>query len=369
MQVVRTLGACIPLLLTVFLLNACQPQSKVPPMTADEAARMAPITSRLTTRCAGRYLIDVPEIFVLSPVHLNTVEKVEVSIQPMTKSAFEMKLRYRRMELEAERNIYHQRNPTLERVVELADGVGLLFNRAESTSSNYFRVWELQTYRDGFAIEMLSRHVDGKYASDPKDPGPTTTNERFDHLLKMLARTRPRADNEIPTEQGLCIANGFISGPPTNEEETRTSYTVKGAEDGSFGFEYMSTIGPEKTTLLDRRAAVEPRLKAAGGRMIRIERRSVNGLTLDEMLVMALHEQTKKERFMFKAEMNSLTGNATQPLFVLGLSSGNGIARLPESLDEMASRQLIEKPIFSEAETLAIWDLILPTLRKRPGAF
>lgn len=349
-------------------LAACQPKKAIS-MTPEESARIAPITAKLATRCVGRYLIDVPTIFEISPVQHTQVEKVQINIVPTTKAAFELLLKGRRAELEAERNVYDRSAPTLKEVVRLEDGAGLAFNRADSTSTNLLRVWELRAYRDGFSIDMRRPHRDGSYSNDQTNPGPTDTKERLEHLIKLYSRTRPRLDSEIPIEQGLCVANGFIAGPPTDEEEAITSFVVKGAEDGQTSFEYFSTIGPEKSTLLGRRAGMEEALAARKGRLVRAGKRETNhGLSLEEWLEFKPHENTGKDMYWFIAEMNSLTGSARAPMFRMDFGSGNGIPRLPESLDATASRPTIEKPIFSEAESLAIWDAMLPTLRMRPGA-
>ena len=67
-------------------------QPKAIPMTPEEAQRVEALTANMTTRCMGRYLVDMPERFVLNPVSTTQIEGVKVAVQPMLKQHFEMAL-------------------------------------------------------------------------------------------------------------------------------------------------------------------------------------------------------------------------------------------------------------------------------------
>lgn len=218
---------------------------------------------------------------------------------------------------------------------------------------------------------MSIEAVDASFWGDGPQyfPLKTTTPEKLDHLLKLFARTRPRDDLEVPTAQGACFANGFVAGPPTDQEKIELTYTVRGEEDGQFIFYVMSGLGAESDTLLDRLPAIRADLQESKGRMLRSSRVKVNGLEIDEVLRSRPHEQTKIDTYAFAAEMNSKQGTAQAPFFGIDFGSGYGRSRLPESLDAMASRPPLQKAIFNEAESIAVWDAALQTLRKRPGAF
>ncbi|WP_434516415.1 hypothetical protein AB6Q56_07320 [Dechloromonas sp. ARDL1] len=70
--------------MAALLMTACSPSFKVPEMTPEETSRLEALTQRMTTRCVGRYLIDLPEDFVLNPANPVTVEGIPIKVTPMT---------------------------------------------------------------------------------------------------------------------------------------------------------------------------------------------------------------------------------------------------------------------------------------------
>jgi hypothetical protein len=116
---------------------------------------------------------------------------------------------------------------------------------------------------------------------------------------------------------------------------------------------------------------MKKRQAARNGRLIRSGVRASEGLgqEFEEWLEMLPRRESGTTTFNFISEMNSRIGRAKAPLVRVAMHAGRPIARPEESLDAEASRPPITKPIFSEAEMLALWDAVLPTLRKRPGAF
>jgi Tle cognate immunity protein 4 C-terminal domain/Tle cognate immunity protein 4 N-terminal domain len=348
-------------------LSACQPELKTMKLSTEESQRVTQLTAQLVPRCIGRYMVDLPAVFVLSPVGKARIEETEIKIEPMSRSAFDQMVLTRHESLKNERT-YGGNENTLKSATVLPENQGMVFDRAKTPSSNYFRVIELRAWRAGFSIEMLVDAVDGAHSRDRLDPGPTTTPQKNAELLRLLDRTRGRADSEIPIESGVCFGNGFVRGPATPLEWLQINYQLKDAEDGYFGFASLSDVGPEKTSLLDRGKSIEIELAESKGRTIRKGSRQTNGLAYEEWL-----SQRQSDRstawYRLLLEMNSKQGSAMAPLFRLDFNVGIGHPRLQESLDQSASRKPIEKPVFSEAETVAIWDTVTPSLRARPNGF
>jgi hypothetical protein len=360
-----SLALCAAALL---VLPACEP--KLPAMTPEETERMTPLLSKMVTRCVGRYLLDVPEALELNPVMWVKIEDVDFKTARMSRTVFDVTVEQRQKWL-AEQTLYGKPTRTLNATLPLLGGAGVVFDRAKSGASNYYREFELRGYRDGVAFEMTVGHVNGNL--DDRDPDPTdnTGPTQLAKLLELWARISARRDDQMATGQGLCIPNGFISGAPTDQEELMTYYSVKSADNGQIDFEQFSTIGPEKETLLGRSSEMKKRQAARNGRLIRSGVRASEGLgqEFEEWLEMLPRRESGTTTFNFISEMNSRIGRAKAPLVRVAMHAGRPIARPEESLDAEASRPPITKPIFSEAEMLALWDAVLPTLRKRPGAF
>ena len=68
------------LTLTLFaaLLVACSPQTT--PMTPEEAKRVEALTAKMTTRCVGRFLLDLPAEFVLNSQSSTEIDGVKIEI-------------------------------------------------------------------------------------------------------------------------------------------------------------------------------------------------------------------------------------------------------------------------------------------------
>jgi len=76
---IRRLRRLRALALLSLALAACQPET--PKMTPEESQRIEALTSRMTPRCVGRYLIDLPDDFELNPIHTTRLEGVEIAIK------------------------------------------------------------------------------------------------------------------------------------------------------------------------------------------------------------------------------------------------------------------------------------------------
>lgn len=371
------------LVLAAFLA-ACQP--KAIPMTPEETQRMETLTANMTTRCVGRYLIDMPSSFVLNSESNTEIEGIKIAMRPMDKRLFEMTLAGREAELKR-MHMAGKPNRLFLKRVETAPviALGKVFNRAEESGAAEFgRTLELLAWRDGYEVRMSINSTDGtdipfdtsvvgtpfeasgrRIWSEYKDRNDTP--EKLAHLLKVYERVSGRKDTEIPTEQGVCFANGFVKGPPTDEEVLFIRHDLENAPDVGSTFHSLSNI-TEDTELLDRSAAIEADLKERSGRTLRKGKSSAQIPGAQEWLM------TKKSRDSglmqaMTLEANSKIGSAATPVVIFGLNAGGGYRTQPKSNEEAATRPPLTKNTFSEAEAMSIWDKVSATLRPRPGAF
>lgn len=338
---------------------------------------MQTLTQNMTTRCVGRYLIDMPEDIVLNSLGGEEIEEVTIDIKPMEETTFMSMLANRKLELENETIDGQPKVHTLKDAKPIDGTNGLVFDRAESTGSNVLRVLELLAWRNGYFIKMTINGRDMSFSKGlgAHDTRKTTTPEKLAHLLDVFHRTKGRADDEIPTAQGVCIRNGFVSGPPTEQEEVTTIYHLKTVDDVYFTVRTVSLFA-EKNSLLDRDKDLAPVIAANGGRVLRKGHREVNGMKgqdyQQEYLYSILADpDTDRVRVMtyaFVFEANSRIGSAKTPIVTINFYNGTRKPERERRYDEEFP-PLIKKATLSEAEAVALWDTVIPTVRPRPGAF
>lgn len=331
---------------------------------------MKTLTSDLVPRCIGRYLVDLPRQFIVNPVARAQIEDVVVIIEPMERAKFDQRLRERAQILRKE-NVSGEATASLAETRLLPDGQGAVFNRSKSREVAGDRTFELHGWKNGYAIHMELNAFDRGLDKQTPDWDTRQTNiaEKLAHLLNVFQRTSGRADHEIPTGPGVCIRYGFIQGAATDQEWIDLNYYLSTAEDVSFTFHYLSDIGPQSTTLLQREGAIQEGLSRINGRSLRKGQHEFNGLMVQEWLMDHGSSEGGAKMFHHTAELNSRAGNASEPLLVMDLDTGTRPPRPERSLEEVAKTEPIEKATLGEAESIALWDAVLPTLRRRPNGF
>ena len=346
-------------------------------MTPQDTQTIDTLTTRMTTRCIGHYLIDLPDDFVVNPIHTTKLEGVDIQIEPMQRQQFEKAFVARRAELEAAMLPGRDRNrPLLRRMIALPDGTdGMLFDRAENpySSDRLGRTLELIAWRNGFRIVATINATDTTFPENANDSIAkqlkTDVPEKLAHLLNVYERVRGRADLEVPTEQGVCFANGFLRGEPNDEEKSQVDlyYHLSTKKDVYFSFYNLSGTGSEEDTLLDRGPAIEKHLKERNGQTLRKGKRESHGLKFEEWLSSVESETSTGMMFHdMTLEMNSKTVSAMTPLFIVDLDSGVEYPGPALSLEEAAVHKPLTKATFNAAQTIALWDKVTATLRPRP---
>jgi hypothetical protein len=359
-----------PVLLAITLAG-CSPE--VNKMTPEESQHIEQLTTHMTPRCVGRYLINLPDSFVLNSVSHTEIEGVTITVKSMQEDLFEHVLTKREAELRSMHMDGEPNKPFLKRIENTPSiELGKVFNRAEATgSAGIGRVLELWGWRKGYrlVLEIKATDYPGAGFHEPDDP-PDDTPKKLAQLLNVYERLRGRADTEIPKEPGVCFANGFVSGPPTDAEWIDMNHHLSTARDVYSRFISMSHIGPEENTLLQRGPDIETALKQAHGLTLRKGEREANGLKFEEWLSQRESETYPGLTIYFLTmEMNSAYGDAAKPLVTFDLSSGVEKPGPQLSLEETATQKPIIAATLSAAESIALWDKVTATLRPRPGAF
>jgi len=334
-------------------------------MTEQEAQRVNEWVSKTTTFCVGRMMLDLPHAFVLNSELRSKIDDVRINITPQDRALFNLNLERRRQEL-SNSTLLGSTQKSLKDVISLPEGDGVVFDRSRNMDSNVLRTHELWVWKNGFSISMQADARDMSF-SDRPDGRPTDTAEVLSNLLKLAARVRGRQPHEVPTEAGACITNGFVSGPASEHETVPLAFHLDGSRDVYFKF-VSETDLQESDSLLERSAKVEREMKASGTTTVRKGARTIHGQAWEEWLFKGPTPE-RVDGTMFTAIANEKIGSPQTPYVSFDLFNGFAIPHPPLSLEESARWPKLEKATLSEAEAVAIWDAVVPTLRKRPGAF
>jgi hypothetical protein len=356
--------------LCLMALVACQP--KPTPMTPQETQHFEKLTSQMSTRCVGRYLVDMPEAFVLNSEAQAEIEGVKVDVRPMTRGMFEQAFQGRRKKLESMLQL-GETWPHLRKTLPVPNSsLGAVFDRAESDGAGRLgRTLELMAWSNGFQLKGSIDATDTTFPEDANDSIAkqlkTDVAEKLAKLLSVYDRVRGRSNQEIPAEAGFCIANGFVKGPANEDEEAYVPFHLDGAPDVYFHFSVNKDDGKEQQSLLQRMGQVEREMKASGTQTVRKGKRQIHALDYEEWLMKGPTAYDVPGT-MFTFVGNETQRGATHPFIRLELFNGFRIPAPELTSEESAQLKKLERATLSEAEAVAVWDKVTGTFRPRPGA-
>lgn len=370
----------IGLFCSLALLTACDPM--VISSNVKENPTVQP-SQELVTRCIGRYLIDLPRDIILMPLGGQTIDEVQISVTPATEDEYTKGLARRTAELKAavvsRKGVQY---PALRSTVPLpAATSGVLFDRAklQGVAGRMARVMEVFAWRDGYLLKAEIAAVDTSFLEEKDNETlhahvKTDVTEKTRQIIDVVLRTRGRTDNEIPSQQGICIVNGFVLGPPTARESVGAIYRFANI-DNFFMRVASSSLSPGKDTVLERIENIRPIVERSKGRVFKKARHDVAGMNgYEAAYSMLTDDDAVKGRVMvdrFVFELNSAEGSAHKPRLTVEMVNGQSIADDLENDDGEPGGiavPLKNAPLSTSAAE-ATWDRIIKTIRVRPNAF
>ena len=346
-------------------LMSCQSEQK--PMTEQEAQRVKQFTAQMSPRCVGRYIVDVPKAFVLNEESAAQVDGVTITIEPRSKGQFEIEFEARTKYLQTRMLPGRDKNrPHLKTTHQLPGGaLGSVFDRSESeaSTSRLGRTLELLAWRDGFAIKAEIKATDISFPEDATDPGQLRTNveAKLATLLGVYSRLRGRSQDELPSQPGLCIVNGFVAGPATDTEAVQTAFHLEGTPDVYFNL-FTQTEVKESTTMLERSGGIESKMAGAGIKTVRKGWRRIHEHAYEEWLVRG-PTVDRVPGHEFTLHGNEKDGGADKPMLDLSLYNGYRIPAAERTPEQSAQLVDLTKASLSEAEAVGIWDAVTATVR------
>ncbi|WP_228937306.1 T6SS immunity protein Tli4 family protein [Paraburkholderia saeva] len=327
---------------------------------------MNELTANLKTRCVGRYLVDMPEGMYVSGYA--KIQGVDIETKAMSGDAYQREIEKREAELKATRS---------------ALGYQFLYQDGEAwgKGTRYFvhlgnpadpsdaaRVIEAYKWDHNYQIRLTieaSDYTHSVFKDEPSIKQMTVKNnvpEKTRLVFGLLEKVRGRADDEIPTEPGLCFYGGFLPAKAGSEEEVSTQYVLNDRKDIRFNIESTPDLR-DSTTLLQHADSPEARaaLKAMDAKVIRKGTVELAGMKAEEWLFEGLKPgDGRGDSFSLRA--NEITSSPSSPFLSMDLTTGGQV----QIQDQYVK---LDRASLTTGEAVALWDAVSRTLRPRPNGY
>ncbi|CAG4885599.1 T6SS immunity protein Tli4 family protein [Paraburkholderia saeva] len=352
--------------LTVCMLVALAACENEPaPLTQQEKQTVNELTTNLKTRCVGRYLVDMPEGMYVSGYA--KIQGVDIETKAMSGDAYQREIAKREAELKATKSIHGYQLVYASGEVR-GTGTRYFIHLGSAVADAASRVIEAYKWDRGYRIKLTIEGSDFTNPDQTNDPivkQLTVKNdvpEKTSLVFGLLEKVRGRADDEIPTEPGLCFYGGFLPAKAGSEEEVSEQYALKGHDDINFAFETTPDLR-ENTTLLQRTDSLEVReqLKAADGVLIRKGSVDLSGLRAEEWLIEGRRPGDGRGN-SFSLVVNEITSSPSSPFLSMDLTTGGQV----QIQDQYVK---LDRASLTTGEAVALWDAVSRTLRPRPNGY
>ena len=200
----------------------------------------------------------------------------------------------------------------------------------------YFKLDNNDAYivRSYFYIPAKNGKAPANWKAQEKEAINTIEKKFRQEILNGL---KTRQEFEVPNKHGICLIGGFIADDGKKPFEVHSTVEFAKQHDMSLEIMHGDVLKAGEATLLQRKVDPEKGLLVkALTRTIRQGKRTINGMSGEEKLV-----KWGGNKYMFFWERD---GGDPRIMMQFGAERKDGTKR-------------------SEAEVLAIWDTVLPTLK------
>ena len=199
-----------------------------------------------------------------------------------------------------------------------------------------------------FKLDNDDAYIVRSYFRIPSDHGKAPANwkiqekEAINTMEKkfrqeILSGLKTRQEFEVPNKHGICLIGGFIADDGKKPFEVHSTVEFAKQHDMSLEIMHGDVLKAGEPTLLQRKVNLgKSAMVKALTRTIRQGKRTINGMSGEEKLV-----KWGGNKYMFFWERD---GGDPRIMMQFGAEKKDGTKR-------------------SEAEVLAIWDTVLPTLK------
>ena len=333
---------------------------------------MTELTSKMQTHCVGRYLIDMP----VDTISFDSakLQGVDVKVEPMSQQVFLDDMHKREVELKAMKHIHGYQFMYGDREYGFLDtsteklrkeGIWHFIHLTDEYSGDMGRTIEAYKWSNGYRVKLQIETWDYtrsnlKDTSRGKEMG-NRVPQKLSQVLQFASAFRGRAEDEMPSEPGVCLVGGFIKGAASDEERIETVFWLNGTT-SDIRLELTTDSGlREADTLLQRSDQADEILKSRKGSTIRKGQVDLPGIPQAEEWLMSGTTDAHIPGQHFGLEATSKTSSAKTPMVMLDMDTGVFREDVPE-----ANRT---KTSLTEGEAVGLWDAVSRTLRPRPNGF
>jgi len=200
----------------------------------------------------------------------------------------------------------------------------------------YFKLDNDDAYivRSFFYIPADNKKAPANWKAQEKE-AINTLEKKF--RQEILSGLKTRQEFEVPNKHGICLISGFIADDGKKPFEVHSTVEFDKQHDMSLEIMHGDVLEAGEPTLLQRKVNLgKGAMVKALTRTIRQGKRTINGMSGEEKLV-----KWGGNKYMFFWERD---GGDPRIMMQFGTEKKDGTKR-------------------SEAEVLAIWDTVLPTLK------
>ncbi|QUG75511.1 hypothetical protein GKQ23_11150 [Erwinia sp. E602] len=336
-----------------------------PPALTDKEKRMvATLFATTKAQCVGRYVFEVPASFENTLTDRAQINEVNISSQRLYPPAFEQRIELREQALQHGHTVRTVDRPFLKQVYRLSENAVIFDRNRNESEAGYGRVLEGHLYVDGVAF-ILTQEIndlsDPKYQEDKESliragvsiGSLNTKPAKLAELKDVMSRLSGRKNDDIPTQPGTCISEGFIRDGNGKPKEDIT-FVYPHSPVFSFVVWSNNTL-KESTNMLERNGEIQSYLNQVNARTLRKGKTQIAGFDTSEWLATAPSEKSPDNasaQLLFTAVANEKTADFRHP-----------------NLDMTLSNHALPPPAYSDAELVEIWDRITRSFRLRSNAF
>ncbi len=313
----------------------------MPDAVAADAALASPPAKRVA--CVGRFMIDLPAgAEVLGLNQLYAYGDIISERTALDAKGFEALMLKREKVVQGEKIDYYKYAET-RRIGSAGDWI---FVSEKDVFGETVRRLEIHAWRNGIHFSL---------APTSERPLNDALNRITDLILSKL---RYRAPNEIPTDPGLCIEDGFIAsnGSPDHGERVQLSLKFAKWPELSLSIDSQMVYKPEPSLIERVDAAPIPGIFKnlfMGIKNVRKGQHDVGPISGEEYLSMVPTEADYKLH-QFRWESHFVVNDPYKPMVSIELATG----RNPAGMNK--------RPTINEKDAIQLFDAVVNSLRLRP---
>ena len=336
----------------------------VAPLAEKEKQMTDKLFEQTKPQCLGRYLFDVPVTFNNADVGQIKINKMRITSKRLYPPAFAQRIRLREQELKNSPTVDPEDQPFLKQVYRINDNTVIFDHNINGSVPGFGRILEGHLYSNGtaFIITTQIRDLsDPKYKKDKEDYLNSGTAEnalntkpkKLAEMQSLLSRLKGRKDEEVPTQPGVCIPEGFITDTNTISKDDIT--LIYKPVDFEIIVNSNNTLGKDNT-LLERGNEINAALIRVGAHTLKKGTVKLPGIDAEEWLMKGKQdiyhpEEKRVPYYTFQFYGNEKMGDLKHPVFSVELHNSSK-----------------ETKTYTDSQLVDIWDRITRTFRYRTGS-